>query len=60
MINQDDDNARFKVLIDNRKLEYSIWPIDLEIPVGLKETGAHGRLSECFSYVKEMVMLWPL
>lgn len=44
--------ARFKVLINDEE-QYSLWPADLPVPGGWKETGVCAAKEECDTYLEE-------
>jgi MbtH protein len=47
----DEDKTIYKVVV-NHEEQYSIWPAQLEIPLGWKEAGKSGLKAECLEYVK--------
>ncbi len=49
----DDDEAIFEVVV-NHEEQYSIWPVDREIPKGWKPVGFEGTKKECLSYIEEV------
>jgi len=48
-----EDNTIYKVVV-NHEEQYSIWPVDREIPLGWKDTGKSGPKAECLAYIKEV------
>lgn len=42
----------FKVLI-NAEGQYSLWPLELDIPAGWEQTGPTGTREECVAYIDE-------
>jgi MbtH protein len=44
--------ALFKVLINDEE-QYSLWPGDLPVPGGWRETGVHASKPECDAYLEE-------
>lgn len=48
----DEDTATYKVVV-NHEEQYSIWPVDREIPLGWKDAGMMGMRRECLSYIDE-------
>ena len=48
-----DDNTIYNVVI-NHEEQYSIWPVDKEIPLGWKTTGKSGQKQECLDHIKEV------
>lgn len=49
----EEDTTRYNVVI-NDELQYSIWPVDRELPTGWKSTGKSGLKEECLDYIKEV------
>jgi MbtH protein len=47
------DKTKFQVVI-NHEEQYSIWPVDREIPDGWHAVGMQGSKSECLSYIEEV------
>jgi MbtH protein len=50
---EQDDRTVYKVLI-NHEEQYSLWPDELELPLGWRETGKRGSKDECVAYVDEV------
>ncbi len=49
----DDEAALFEV-VTNQEEQYSIWPIQREIPAGWRTVGKSGTKSECLAYIDEV------
>lgn len=49
----DEDATVYSVVI-NSELQYSIWPVEREVPSGWKGTGKVGTKQECLDYIKEV------
>jgi MbtH protein len=49
----ENESAVFKVLV-NHEEQYSLWPADLSVPGGWKETGQKGSKAECDEYVNRV------
>jgi MbtH protein len=47
-----DPSAIYKVVID-RENQYSVWPLDKELPSGWLEAGKTGTEKECFDFINE-------
>lgn len=43
----------YKVVI-NHEEQYSIWPVEREVPVGWKDAGKEGSKEECLNYIEEV------
>jgi MbtH protein len=49
----DDDTSMFNVVV-NHEEQYSIWPVDRQLPSGWRLAGKAGRKSKCLSYIDEV------
>lgn len=47
------DMTIYKVVI-NLEEQYSIWPVDREVPKGWREEGKEGPKAECLAYIGEV------
>lgn len=54
MIRDDEEDKTIYRVVVNHEEQYSIWPIDKEIPLGWKDTGKSGNKAECGEYVKQV------
>ena len=48
-----EDTTVYNVVV-NHEEQYSIWPVDREIPRGWKSVGKRGSKAECLGFVKEV------
>lgn len=48
-----DDDARYQVL-RNDEDQYSLWPVDLDVPAGWHRAGKEGTKEECSAFVDEV------
>ncbi|GHB30674.1 hypothetical protein GCM10010331_16340 [Streptomyces xanthochromogenes] len=48
-----DENTRYQVLRNDEE-QYSLWPVDIEVPAGWQPVGKEGTESECTAYVDEV------
>jgi len=49
----DDEDATFHVVV-NHEEQYSIWPVEREVPAGWRLAGKTGRKPECLAYIEEV------
>ncbi len=49
----DDENTRFQVVV-NHEEQYSIWPVDRELPLGWKAEGFVGLKQACLDHIEEV------
>ncbi|MDI1443044.1 MbtH family protein [Polyangium sp. 6x1] len=49
----DDDNSNF-IVVANHEEQYSIWPVEREIPAGWRAVGKTGKKSECLEYIEQV------
>nr|WP_259779425.1 MbtH family NRPS accessory protein [Aestuariispira ectoiniformans] len=48
-----DENLRYAVVF-NHEEQYSIWPVDREIPDGWRGDGFEGTKQECLDHIEEV------
>jgi MbtH protein len=48
-----EDTTTYRVVV-NHEEQYSIWPVDRELPLGWRDAGKTGAKDECLAYVKEV------
>lgn len=49
----DDENVLLRVVV-NHEEQYSIWPIDRELPLGWREEGFRGIKQACLAHIDEV------
>jgi len=49
----DDDLKPYRVVVNSEE-QYSIWPLDRELPQGWSEVGPTGSVSNCLTYIAEV------
>lgn len=49
--NQDDPFSEYKVVV-NHEDQYSIWPMELDMPTGWRSAGKSGTKQECLDYIE--------
>jgi MbtH protein len=54
MFNEDEDDRTTYHVVVNHEEQYSIWPIDRELPLGWTAVGKPGLKAECLDYIKEV------
>ena len=52
-MHDEEDTTTYNVVV-NEEEQYSIWPVDMQIPYGWKEVGKSGPKPECLAYIKEV------
>ena len=52
-MDESEDNTVYNVVV-NHEEQYSIWPVDREIPLGWSAVGKSGSKEECLAYIKEV------
>jgi MbtH protein len=50
----DSEDTRIYRVVINQEEQYSIWPLEMEIPAGWSEVGKSGRKAECLAYIGEV------
>ncbi|MFI9272172.1 MbtH family protein [Kitasatospora sp. NPDC052896] len=48
-----DENTVYQVLCNDEE-QYSLWPVDIEVPAGWRTVGKEGTEAECSAYVDEV------
>ena len=48
-----EDTTTYRVVV-NHEEQYSIWPVDREIPAGWRDVGKSGPKADCLAYIKEV------
>jgi MbtH protein len=48
-----DESTPFRVVV-NPEEQYSLWPVDRELPNGWKATGTQGTKEQCLAHIKEV------
>jgi MbtH protein len=48
-----EDTTTYRVVV-NQEEQYSIWPVDRDIPLGWRDAGKSGPKAECLAYIKEV------
>lgn len=46
-----DDTTTYRVVM-NHEEQYSIWPVDRDLPLGWTEAGKTGSKAECLEHIK--------
>jgi MbtH protein len=53
MTDETEDTTLYRVVV-NAEEQYSIWPVDRELPLGWKDAGKQGLKAECLAYIQEV------
>ena len=51
--NDREDTTIYRVVV-NHEEQYSIWPVDRDLPAGWRDAGKQGQKQECLDYIKEV------
>ena len=54
MNNETDKNQLIYRVVINHEEQFSIWPIDRELPIGWSEEAMHGTKSQCLEYIAQV------
>ena len=49
----DDENAIVEVVVNDEE-QYSIWPVERELPAGWRSAGKSGSKAECLAWIEEV------
>lgn len=50
---QEADDRRYTVVVNGEE-QYSIWPLERDIPLGWREGGKSGTRQECLDYIEQV------
>lgn len=50
----DEEDQTQYVVVVNHEEQYSIWPVDRELPLGWKDAGKRGLKKDCLDYIEEV------
>src|SRR5215813_10693577 len=53
MADEREDTTIYRVVV-NHEEQYSIWPVNKDLPLGWKDAGKSGSKEECLAYIKEV------
>ena len=51
--NTTENSTMYKAVV-NHEEQYSIWPVNKDIPLGWREAGKKGTKQECLDYITEV------
>ena len=52
-IDDREDGTIYTVVV-NHEEQYSIWPVDRDIPLGWREVGKTGTKAECLAHIEQV------
>jgi MbtH protein len=52
-MDEKEDLTIYKVVV-NHEEQYSIWPLERELPLGWSDAGKDGPKAECLAHIKEV------
>lgn len=53
MAENTEDRTVYRVVV-NQEEQYSLWPVDREIPAGWTDTGTSGPKATCLEYIERV------
>ena len=54
MKNEDEDDGRSWRVVKNHEEQYSVWPVDRDLPLGWVEDGTRGTRKECLDHIEKV------
>jgi MbtH protein len=51
-MDEHDDNTLYRVVVNDEE-QYSIWPLERDLPAGWHDAGKEGRKDEVLGYINE-------
>jgi MbtH protein len=52
-MSEEDDTIVYRVVV-NHEEQYSIWPVDRELPAGWNDVGKSGPKAECLEHIEQV------
>ena len=49
-----DDEARHFAVVKNDQGQYSLWPLDMDLPAGWERTGVTGVKKDCLAHIENV------
>ena len=53
-MNRDEEDTTVYQVVVNHEEQYSIWPVDRDIPNGWRAEGPSGPKAECLEHIKQV------
>lgn len=53
MLEAFDDSRTYRAVV-NHEEQYSIWPVERDLPAGWRDAGKNGTKAECLDYIAEV------
>jgi MbtH protein len=51
-VDDDQDDTVYRAVVNDEE-QYSIWPVDRDLPAGWSDAGRSGTKRQCLDYIKE-------
>jgi MbtH protein len=51
-MDEDEDSTLYRVVV-NHEEQYSIWPVERDIPAGWRDAGKAGPKDQCLAFINE-------
>jgi MbtH protein len=51
-MDEDEDTTMYRVVV-NHEEQYSIWPVERDLPAGWRDAGEEGRKDQCLAFINE-------
>jgi MbtH protein len=48
-----EDDITYRAVLNDEE-QYSIWPVDRDLPPGWHDSGTHGSKQECLDYIEKV------
>ena len=49
-----EESGTFFIVVVNDEEQYSIWPVERDVPLGWRQVGKSGSKAECLAYIGEV------
>jgi len=50
---EEEDTRTYRVVVNDEE-QYSIWPLERELPLGWRDGGKQGLKAECLAYIEQV------
>jgi MbtH protein len=51
-MDENEDTTLYRVVV-NHEEQYSIWPLERDLPAGWRDAGKEGRKDQCLAFINE-------
>lgn len=52
-MSEHESTSHYRVVVNDEE-QYSLWPLERELPLGWKDAGKQGTKDECLAYIQQV------